>query len=160
MKTLRILLGAVALALMSTVAQAQTPVPQASATQGVFTPAPSPSPIFNRKPGTTVSSLFSNMAIGSCVVNPPSIPLSSATLHSCTVTGAETGDKVFVNMRPVNADQTTPYATDYCYSIQGAQVTAANTVTFRFVNHRNSLACDPPATTVDYWVVRENRANQ
>ena len=160
MKILRVLLGVAALALLSTQAMAQTPgAPTPAATQTPGT-APSASPVINKVIGTS-SAWTNKVAIGSCVLNPASIPAGSSTLYDCTVLGAATTDKVFVNAQPTNTSTTTRYVIDECFFLQGAKVVSANTIEFRLVNRDMSgvqaaLACDPPALSVDYILVRPN----
>lgn len=160
MKSLKVLLGAVALALITSTAYAQTPAATVTSTQSLFTPAPSPSPVINKKVGTS-SAWTKRIAVGSCSVNPGSIAAGGSTLMDCTVNGALTTDVVFVNAQPPNNSSSTPFVSDWCWYIQGAKVVSADTIEFRIANRdmygvQAAIACDPPALTIDYILLRPN----
>lgn len=160
MKTLKAILGAVALALISSNALAQTPAPAATATQGFFTPAPSPSPLLNKNIGTS-SNWIKHLNVGECYVNPGSIAAGASTLMDCTVRGLLVGDIPFVNVGPPNSSTHERWRSDECFFVQGAKVTATDTLQVRLVNRETEgvlaqLACDPPAITIQYMVFRPN----
>ena len=75
--------------------------------------------------------------------NPASIAADAAGTVALTVTGADTGDIVFVNARALPDGLV----------VQGATVTAANTVTVQLQN-TTEAAVDADATDFEYLLVK------
>lgn len=157
MKTLKIVLGAVALALMSSTSFATTPTPIASATQ---TPAAaaSPSPVTKANVGTSANFL-KFFAAGTCTVDPAAFTEGNSAIYTCTVSGAKTTDVAFVQTIMPNTLSSAPALDRDCFYVQGSQVTAADTIAFRIVNRDNGPtvnSCNPGNTTFAYLVLRPN----
>jgi len=157
MKKFRILVGVVALGLCTSQAHAVTPTPIASASQ---TPAAAATPINVVKKNVGTSANFLTFfAGGSCVVDPAAIGECYSAVYTCNVPGARTTDAALVQTVMPNAVASIASLTRDCFYVQGAAVTAADTVAFRLVNRDCGAivsSCDPPATAFNYIVLRPN----
>jgi hypothetical protein len=159
MKTLKVLLGAVALALISQAANAATPSPIATpaATQTPVAAATAASTL--KKNVGTSAAFLKFIAAGTCVVDISSLAEGNSAVYTCSVADAQTGDfasvtRVFSN----SASENVSLKRD-CFYVDGAAVVANGAVTFRLTNRDNGAlaqACNPPDTTFQYLVLRPN----
>lgn len=167
MKTLKVILGAAALALISSnvFAADSTPVPRASSS-ATQTPAAAATPVKIVKKNVGASANFmSFFAQSTCSVDPASIAIASSALYTCSVPGAVVGDGVSISIKPADVIDAYPWLDRDCWAVQAAWVSAADTVSYRIVNRNTSSSgvatsaggpCDPPVLTVVTTVTRGN----
>lgn len=161
MKTLRILLGAVGLALASSAVHAATPVPVATGTPAATqTPlaAATASPAIRKVVGTSANYL-KFYASGTCTVNPAAVNEGNSAIYTCSVIGAKSGD--VVSLTRVYSNESTGYDSlrRDCLFLQSVAITADDTLTFRLTNRDNGALtqpCDNGALTFQYEVKRVN----
>lgn len=84
------------------------------------------------------------LEFGQVSIDPASVAAAARGLETCTVTGAKTGDQVFVNAQVLPA----------MIAVTGGKITAANTLTLYYNNmYDATTAVDVGSTLVDVMIL-------
>jgi hypothetical protein len=145
MKSIKILLGAVALALAVptfSYAAGATATPLAAVTPSTIT--------VTKQVGTSANFLTRFQVVG-CTMNPINLAINDNLVATCTIAGLTTSDIVL----PVPVSPSTDVATGWCARPIAAGVTAADTLKVRLLNI-SGIACDMASTEYKFVILRPN----